>query len=65
MFAQLTPSFGKTFRNCLFGLALLGLSAQSGRALEGQIGVHDPSSVMVSEGKYFVQPKRGGRHHFP
>ena len=38
---------------CL-ALALLALSGASARALDGAIGIHDPSTVILCNGNYYV-----------
>lgn len=50
----LTRLFGKACRRLSIGVAWLALAAAPVLALEGQIGIHDPSTVVVCAGKYYV-----------
>ncbi len=51
---QILPRSSAAFRRLFYSLALLALGATPAFALAGMLGIHDPSTVMVCDGNYYV-----------
>jgi arabinan endo-1,5-alpha-L-arabinosidase len=54
MNSQPTTTRGKTLLKCFCSLTFLALAGAPAWALEGAIGIHDPSTVIQCDGNYYV-----------
>src|SRR5450631_2331460 len=52
--AKFEPGPARTLRELFCALALLALGGSPVLALEGAIGIHDPSTVIKCDGNYYV-----------